>query len=265
MNAREILQSWQRARLPLLRKMTPPPLRIPDVTIGAYHFWDPQQADAQFASLECSIRETWRLFGFLPVVVVTIPEPCAALLRFSETYAQWVEIQTSTRLHPGSVPSMSQACNAEMARIFSTQSLLIVQNDGFPIRSGLEAYLSWDYVGAPFLRPTRMNRLLGLWPKFSNGNGGFSLRTKKICERANRLWPLFSPLPAACRMAREDVYYSLLVRLFGGGNLHYAPLEACRTFAWDALYPDPPNECPLGIHGAEAFVFARQKGWVEDL
>lgn len=64
----------------------------------------------------------------------------------------------------------------ELHKDLTTQFVLIVQFDGF-ILSHLEwnnLFLRYDYIGAP-------------WPKHNHGehnvgNGGFSLRTKRLCE-----------------------------------------------------------------------------------
>lgn len=67
----------------------------------------------------------------------------------------------------------------ELHKDLTTQFVLVIQFDGF-ILSHLEwnnLFLRYDYIGAP-------------WPKHNHGehnvgNGGFSLRTKRLCEEVS--------------------------------------------------------------------------------
>ena len=60
----------------------------------------------------------------------------------------------------------------------TTDFCLVVQSDGYIINPGSwdSAFLNYDYIGAP-------------WPWLGNicGNGGFSLRSKKILDLASKL------------------------------------------------------------------------------
>ena len=97
------------------------------------------------------------------------------------------------------------------------------QNDSMLLKSGIEEFLKWDYIGAPWKTPKE-----GCFV----GNGGLSLRTKdkmiEITEKYasdNGMW--------------EDIYFS---KYTNGDGL--ADIESARKFAMeDDYYHDP-----MGIH-----------------
>ena len=266
-SAAESLRAWQCVRLE--RDLTEPlPAMGPsDVTIVAYHFWPAERADAEFAFLECAIREAWRHCGLLPVSLV-VDAPCRAVEEFAERHGALVHVHVSSLLRPGSVPSMSADCNANLARWFETEHCLVVQNDGFPIQSGLEAFLArFDYIGAPYVRRTWKTRLTGLWPRHAVGNGGFSLRTRRICEAASARWPRFTWIPEDNRFLREDAFFCLTLPLLSRRyrkSVSIAPLSEASRFSYDSLYGIPPEAPPFGFHGSEAFRLFRERGWIGD-
>ena len=265
--AEAVLRTWQLRRLEWSRKEPLPPPGPSGVTIVAYHFWPSDHADAEFAFLECSIRETWRHCGRLPVSLV-VDAPCPAIIAFARLYEGLVRIHVSDVLRPGSVPSMSIDCNANLAKWFATEHCLIVQNDGFPVRPGLEGFMGrFDYLGAPFVRRNWKTRLAGIWPRHAGGNGGFSLRSHRVCEAANLRWPRFSKGRPDRWLAREDVFYSLALPILSRSYrkaFSIAPLDEALRFSYDALYDAPPDACPFGLHGAEAFSLFRARGWISD-
>lgn len=52
--------------------------------------------------------------------------------------------------------------------LFVGEKILIYQEDSFIFRKGIEKFIGYDYIGAPFQHP------------FKVGNGGFSLRTRQV-------------------------------------------------------------------------------------
>lgn len=121
----------------------------------------------------------------------------------------------------------------DLADHIETDHVLIVQWDGF-VRDGRrwrDAFLEYDYVGA-------------VWPQFCDGmavgNGGFSLRSKRLLE-STRTFPV-GPEPedvAICRMHRhelEKAYY-----------LRFAGLEIARQFSYER---ERSNRLEFGFHGS---------------
>lgn len=119
----------------------------------------------------------------------------------------------------------------ELGELCSGSHVLVVQWDGFLLDPAAwdPAFLDYDYIGAP-------------WPHRAQpvGNGGFSLRSRRLLEA------LADPeirdlLPEdACICER---YRSLLEARHG---IRFAPLELARRFAFELETPQGPT---FGFHG----------------
>lgn len=254
----ERLHSWQRGRLAFYEANPPSFGKGPDgVTVVTYFFRPEETAAERFPFAKCAILETWRHCGTMKTVIVShaLTKPVA---EFANQFPELVEVQVEPALRPkppGDIESMSVDCISRLHNRFSTPAVLIVQDDGFPLRSGLEDFLGkWDYIGAPFTGNDDWitRRLL----KTSNlvGNGGFCLRSRAICQEASRLWNAgWKHLPS-CYLIQEDYFYARLLprwvksydRRFG-----FASVDEASRFSveWAAL----PNAMPFGFHSAAAF------------
>ena len=103
------------------------------------------------------------------------------------------------------------------------KKILIFQNDSMLLKNGIEDFLKWDYIGAPWKKPKEGCII---------GNGGLSLRTKdkmiEITEKYKSDYGMW-----------EDIYFS---KYLNGNGL--ADLESAEKFAMEDVYcPDP-----MGIH-----------------
>jgi hypothetical protein len=97
---------------------------------------------------------------------------------------------------------------------------LIFQHDSWLLRKGIDEFMDWDYVGAP-------------WNfQEEGGNGGLSLRTvsvmKKICE--SEKWD----------GTNEDIWFSKHLPKYG----KLAPRDICGSFSVESVY----FENPFGVH-----------------
>lgn len=121
----------------------------------------------------------------------------------------------------------------ELATHVATSHLLCVQWDGYVIDPDAwdPAFLDYDYVGAP-------------WPHFADGmrvgNGGFSLRSRRLVEACATL-PITNESEdvAICRTHRP-----ILEERFG---LRFAPEAMARRFAYERFAPTGHE---FGFHGA---------------
>lgn len=120
---------------------------------------------------------------------------------------------------------------------------LIIQDDGTLYRKGIEKYLKYDYVGAPWIDTIENLYIKNNINKELVGNGGFSLRNvsmmKKICkEFVDKKKTLFFnnllELP-------EDCFFSKYVLLKGG---KIANNEEASYFSSEEIY----NKHCIGIH-----------------
>lgn len=262
------LMAWQLARLPAKRAAIYASSSFPAVSAVVYHFWSGTQLDTQFPYVESAIFETWRWCGRLKTNLV-VNQISPAIAAFAESYSGSVSVHINPKLIPGNVPSMSLDCNMNLYRYFDTEYVLVIQNDGFPLRSGLEEFVGrYDYIGAPFIRNTRLNRTLGFWPYFAVGNGGFSLRTKHICEMASFYWrKRYHWLPTSFRLVREDAFYCFVLPFFERSfrtGIRFATIEEARHFSYDNLYGETLEALPFGFHGAKTFQELCEKGLMND-
>jgi hypothetical protein len=111
---------------------------------------------------------------------------------------------------------------------------LIIQYDGFALNRNrfIEDFLKYDYIGAP-------------WPQFPDrkvGNGGFSLRSKKLIESIAHLAP--NRLPGEA----EDVFICRTIgeKLEKKYSIQFADEIIASKFSYEAPYS---NRDTFGFHG----------------
>ena len=128
---------------------------------------------------------------------------------------------------------------------FHGEKLLIYQEDSFLFHHRIESFLDYDYVGAPWPRHQDDNKLCV-------GNGGFSLRTKKVMIKVIENVKMESlklgkntveyMKNTNSFVIPEDVYFTKAMIDFKIGWV--APWEIARTFSQESI----PSENPLGGH-----------------
>lgn len=116
----------------------------------------------------------------------------------------------------------SKFCIRDMHKYVETSHALVVQYDGFVLfgKGWMDLYLEYDYIGAPFN------------PNGIVGNGGFSLRSKKLMEFISQQ-PWEDPHPedsCICVRHREEIELA---------GFKFAPQNIAQRFAiesrsWDS-------------------------------
>jgi len=128
-----------------------------------------------------------------------------------------------------SVADYSRFMVKELGTRIETDFALVVQYDGYVLsgRRWRDEFLGYDYIGAP-------------WSRGGVGNGGFSLRSKKLMQalRDPRIAELVPEDVAIC-----ETYRGLLESEHG---IRFAPVEVAGRFSFETL---PPREPTLGFHG----------------
>lgn len=121
----------------------------------------------------------------------------------------------------------------ELVDHIDTPHALCVQWDGYVLNgeSWDPAFLQYDYIGAP-------------WPHFRDGhnvgNGGFSLRSRRLLEACREL-PLAQPL-------LEDVMICRRYRAqLGQRGIRFAPEAVARRFSYERMRPRGDE---FGFHGS---------------
>ena len=131
-----------------------------------------------------------------------------------------------------------------------TDFVLVVQADGYVLNPEMwqDCFLDYDYIGAPFPMPndnfTFRNSEGEL---FRVGNGGFSLRSRKLIKLANQLeleWKAFHGF------YNEDGFISVNNRrIYEKAGCRFAPVDVAKYFSHESEIPEIQNIKPFGFHG----------------
>lgn len=127
----------------------------------------------------------------------------------------------------------SQFVIKELCALIDTDYVLLVQWDGFVVNAAAwsEDFLDYDYIGAKWIFHTDGHNV---------GNGGFSLRSKRLLEALRD--PRIEPGPveddAICRTWRPY--------LEATHGIRFAPESVADRFSFEASYWTSP---PFGFHG----------------
>lgn len=139
--------------------------------------------------------------------------------------------------HIDSITKYSDFMIYELHKYITKDHVMIAQWDGF-IRDPLlwdDDYLKYDYIGAPW--PTNV-LFSGVPKKFNVGNGGFSLRSKRLMEfmaTDDNLTYHYLEDVMICQLNRA--YLSM----FG---FKFAPHELAYKFSWECGQDHPS----FGVH-----------------
>ena len=227
-----------------------------DITIVTYIYGGEGYVENNFFKVKNSILETWRHLGFLKTVIVT-SDKTISLQLFEKDYAEWVRIDVSYGLIPGDLYAYSRDCIKNLYLRFDTPYMLFIHPDGFPLRSGIEKFVGrYDYIGAPWSPADDdwIGKLL-LSRKNFVGNGGFSLRSRAICEAAASLYNRgFKYIPNIFLMYEDIFFTRVLTKYIPSYRKRFtiASPEEAREFAIETT-PIQDNIVPLGFHSASAF------------
>ena len=116
---------------------------------------------------------------------------------------------------------------------FETSHVLVIQHDGYVLNGScwLDEFLDYDYIGAPWLYPDNRNM----------GNGGFSLRSKKLQTAVANDSFIETSDPedeVICRLYREY--------LENKHGIKYAPVDLADKFSYELRTPVAET---FGFHG----------------
>ena len=142
-----------------------------------------------------------------------------------------IEWRGIPRLRSRSDYSRFMLCN--LAGHIGTSHALCVQWDGFVLNGKAwdPSFLDYDYIGA-------------VWPHFADGhdvgNGGFSLRSRRLLEAA-------SALPFEGHESEDIVIARIGRPQLEEQGIRFAPAAIARRFAYERT---PPSGNEFGFHGA---------------
>ena len=141
----------------------------------------------------------------------------------------------------------------ELHKYVDTQFCLIVQADGFVINPQAwdAKFLEFDYIGAPwppFVGLYNSAQITFSFDKNRVGNGGFSLRSKKLLEACSRI--KFDDLDLPIKSEDLIICHFLYKELCAQG-IKFAPLDLASTFSTEIIFDELTQGLPkgFGFHG----------------
>lgn len=133
--------------------------------------------------------------------------------------SKWIKID------PISIREYNRMVLKELHNFIDTEHFLIVQYDGIPTNpeNWTDKFLEYDYIGAPWpWLPTDHNV----------GNGGFSLRSKKLLENLARPEIIFDPPQFRLPIPAEDDHIcKFYKRHLESRGIKFAPTKVASMFS----------------------------------
>lgn len=122
--------------------------------------------------------------------------------------------------------------NKEFWETCPTENILIIQHDSALLKTGIEEFYQYDYVGAPW--------------KFQQhgGNGGLSFRKKSAMLKVIENYPYNG-------IENEDVYFCNGLKFL---EMNLAPREVCEKFSCETIF----KLGTFGYHAIEKYLTTEQ-------
>lgn len=176
-----------------------------------------------------------------PELAVAAMQQCQQQVRFADallfTDPAWLpRVPSGIRglpLQIDSVPAYSAFMLRGLLPHISTSHLLVVQWDGYLLDAAQwnPQFLQFDYIGAPLRHQP---------PERAVGNGGFSLRSRKLLQA------LMDPAMVVGHPEDLCICHDNRQQLENMHGIRFAPLALAARFAYERLLPSAPT---FGFHG----------------
>lgn len=242
------LLDYQKANIESLRGVSFYNSAVKNVTVIAYYFRPAEAFQNWFWRTEFAFLKTFETQGLMPAVLV-VNKKNSAIERFCATYS--IDLQIAENLVLGKLKTLAIDLVENLHERFDTPYVLTIQDDGFPMRPGLEEFLGkYDYIGAPWVHHSTY---YDVYPyKYCVGNGGFSLRSKRLCETASRIYKKwFKHLPYWWYMVGDDTFYCKTLRFWFRNavkGIKWPTLAEAAKFSIEGNYDFIPSQPSLGFH-----------------
>ena len=247
------MDKWQRLVLQWLRTCKFAKSSVRNVTLLAYFFWDDDRIETKFYTVECAFLCAYKSWGILPSTLVVNRET-KTIRAFCDKFGVCLQVDASLT---GGVPTMNLDCIKNLYKRFDTEYVVIIQSDGMPVNAGIEDFLGkYDYVGAPWPGHCHWKDWFP-YPKYGVGNGGFCLRSKKICEQAARSYNSFWRHLPYNWLVGDDVFYCKTMPFlsrYWKQRFCFPDRSTAIRFSIECIPPDiAPVVPPLGFHSEYGF------------
>jgi hypothetical protein len=157
-------------------------------------------------------------------------------IRIGANFNDGIEVENIDKL--GSKEAYSNFIIKELHKYISTKYCLIVQHDGYVKNpeAWQNDFLNYDYIGATWWYKDGMNV----------GNGGFSLRSKKLLE-------LTATMPCTKTHPEDDIICREMRPYLESKGVKFAPDSLANKFSFEGYYQPGTWDGQFGFHGARAF------------
>jgi hypothetical protein len=211
-------------------------MKLDNVTIVAV---DSVSAEASLKAIRYSCREIQ--FG------------AKKLITSQDIQTDDVEI---IKCEPLNYEQYSHFCVYRLHEYIDTEFALVIQHDGYVVNphSWTDEFLQYDYIGAIWPLPQddfSFRDEDGVIQRM--GNGGFTLRSKKLLSLAKELdleWKSYHGF------YNEDGFYCVYHRkTYEQHGCKYAPLDVAAKFSHETMLAENYGNIPFGFHGKNNFYY----------
>ena len=137
-----------------------------------------------------------------------------------------------------------------------TTHALIIQNDGYVVNADKwsDTFLQYDYIGAPWPLPNDNFSFKDASGNLQRvGNGGFTLRSKKLLELASKMqleWKSYYGF------YNEDGFICCPNRhIYEQNGCKFADINVAAKFSHETTIPETNNIIPFGFHGKNHYYY----------
>lgn len=191
-------------------------LHLPDVTLVCVDTRTPELAIAAMQGCQQQVQFADALLFTDPTFLPRVPDGIRGLPLQIDSVAAYSEFMLR-----GLLPHIA------------TAHLLVVQWDGYLLDAAQwdPSFLACDYIGAPLRHEP---------PERAVGNGGFSLRSRRLLQA------LMDPAMVVRHPEDLCICHDNRQRLESAHGIRFAPPELAARFAYERLLPSGPT---FGFHG----------------
>ena len=148
------------------------------------------------------------------------------------------------KIKPMVIVEYSRMVSGKLTEHINTQYALVIQHDGFILNASNwnPDFLKYDYIGAPWLVEATQR------PESRVGNGGFSLRSKKLLDVCDKHY--------GGTWDNEDWQICVMKRpMFETHGVVFAPLDIATWFSIESHIPEFDNDIKkrFGFHGPRQY------------
>ena len=192
-------------------------------------------------------------------------DDCIKALVVSSSLVEFKSVKLISHELPENLPHNIEFCHIDkinsideysyhmiysLENYIDTDYALIIQSDGYVLNSSswTNDFLKYDYIGAPFPLPSDSFSYRDInGDIFRVGNGGFSLRSKKLISLANKLNLEWKPFHG---FYNEDGFICAMYRhIYEENGCVFAPIDIAKYFSHETDIPEIQGITPFGFHG----------------